>query len=179
MILRTISLLTTASLSAACRLEHPPTPTAVADSTTVARALSLATVPRLEPGGAVVLHVDASAIGGSFAAAFEREMTPAVTFARGRQGPQRSMTVSVDSLQIDTDSAVAIVSEVSSASSTRLRTLLLPRAEGGWRVVAEEVVAHTDSPQLPLPGAGTPAGATTRDTARGAETRGRGTRRPR
>lgn len=145
MIPRAIPMLAAAALAAACRLEHPPMPTAVADSTTVARALSLATVPRLEPGGSVELRVDASAIGGSFAAAFEREMIPAVNFARARRGPARAVTVTVDSLQIDTDSAVAIVSEVSMRSTTHFRTLLLPRPEGGWRVVAQEVIAHAEA----------------------------------
>lgn len=169
-------LLAAAALASACRLEHPSTATAVADSTAVARALSLATVPRLDPGGAVDLRIDASRIGGSFATAFDREMAPAVIFARSRRGGGAPMTVSVDSLQITTDSAIALVSQVSATATTRLRTLLLPRSEGGWRVVAQEVLEHSDAPRTAAPGAGTPAGATTRDTSGGAPSRPRGNR---
>jgi hypothetical protein len=132
------------TFAAACRLEHPPTPTAVSDSTSVARALSLSSVPRLNAGGAMTLRIDASRIGGTFASTFEREMAPAVNFARGRGAASQNVVVTVESLEIGEDSAVAIVNESTPSSSTRLRTLLIPRAEGGWRVVSQHVLTHTD-----------------------------------
>lgn len=135
---------------AACRLQQPPTPTAVSDSTSVARAVSLAAVPRFDAATPVTLRVDASRVGGSFAASFEREMAPAVNFAKSRGGAAATeVVVLVESLEIGNDSAVAVVSESGPGSATRLRMLLLPRSEGGWRVVAQQVLAHADSGALP------------------------------
>ena len=130
------------SLSA-CRLEHPPTPTAVADSSAIARALSLASVPRLDAGSATTLTVSASRIGGSFATAFEREMAPVMTFANHRDAMRagREYAVEVEDLQIAEDSAVAMMAESTPEGTSRVRMLLLPRPEGGWRVVSKRVIS--------------------------------------
>ena len=130
------------SLTTACRLEHPPTPTAIADSSAIARALSLASVPSLDANAPSTLHVSASRIGGSFASAFEREMAPMISFASraSTSGPVATYRVDVEQLQIDEDSAVAVVSESSPEGTNRVRMMLLPRAEGGWRVVSKRLM---------------------------------------
>jgi hypothetical protein len=136
------------AMSSACRLEHPPTPTAVADSTAIARALSLASVPRLEEAGASSLTVSAARIGGTFASAFEREMAAVVSFADRRSGGAgAAYTVEVQDLSVGEDSAVAIVAESTPAGTSHVRMLLLPRAEGGWRVVSKRTVSAENLPQ--------------------------------
>ena len=127
-----------------CRLERPPNPAASADSTAVGRALALSAVPRLTPGRSAELRVDASRIGGVFASTFERELAPAVTFARGSGQPSEVIIVTVDSLAMALDSATAVVRDTSPTSTTTLRVRMVPRVEGGWRVLSEEVLRHMD-----------------------------------
>ena len=146
-------------LLAGCKLARPQNPVASADSTAVARALALSAVPRLAPGTFAELRIDANRIGGAFAATFERELAPAVTYARGPGKPSSFVTVIVDSLAMALDSATVVVRDTSETSATTLRVRLIPRAEGGWRVVSQEVLRHVDIPEratvpaaLPQPG---------------------------
>lgn len=150
-----VSTLAAAALSG-CKLEHPPTPTAISDSSAIARALSLASVPQLDSTGPSSLRVSAARIGGSFAAAFEREMAPMLTFANNQHGTGGSADygVEVEDLLIAEDSAVALVSESAPEGTTRVRMLLLPRAEGGWRVVSKRTVSESaDGARLAMPSA--------------------------
>ena len=137
-----------ACLLAACRLEHPPNPSASADSTGIGRALAVSAVPRLAPGTTAELRVDASRIGGSFASTFERELAPAVSYVRGdSRNPTEFVAVIVDSLTMALDSATAVVRDSSLLSATTLRIRMVPRVEGGWRVVSQEVLRHSDRTQ--------------------------------
>jgi len=146
-------------LLAGCKLARPQNPVASADSTAVARALALSAVPRLAPGTFAELRIDADRIGGAFEATFERELGPAVTYARGPGKPSSFVAVIVDSLAMALDSATAVVRDTSETSATVLRVRLIPRAEGGWRVVSQEVLRHIDIPErAPIPIAPTKAG---------------------
>jgi hypothetical protein len=139
-------------LLAGCKLDHPQNAVATADSTAVGRALAMSVVPRLAPGTTADLRIDASRIGGSFASTFERELAPAVTFARGSGRQTSFVAVTVDSLSLALDSATAVVRDTSPSSANTLRVRLIPRAEGGWRVVSQEVLRHRDIvPGTPQP----------------------------
>ncbi len=139
--------LTLCCLLAGCKLARPQNAVASADSTAVARALALSAVPRLAPGTSAELRIDANRIGGTFEATFERELAPAVIYARGPGRPSSFVTVIVDSLAMALDSATAVVRDTSATSATTLRVRLIPRAEGGWRVVSQEVLRHVDIPE--------------------------------